>query len=244
MSIIWGHMPIRYLGLARLKTEGETLAISLSSIQAELLPGLQSVVGRSKSEWRIDSYVEFNTDVLVIMARRGDDRKMLKLARSVIEDNRHLPMLRDFVEELMCGSKGSVPVTQAQTAEQMRYQQLIANQQPADWNGYGSDLAALVRRAIGENQYKGELGPIPEKAAPQITAKELTKEELQEKVARKLDLEEAKAVDPVELLSLGRWRAVMDEVFKDDNKGGEDGGKEEEDGAVSNGGSHGRKDGG
>src|SRR6476620_3125193 len=153
MSIIWGHMPIRYLGLARLKTEGETLAISLSSIQAELLPGLQSVVGRSKSEWRIDSYVEFNTDVLVIMARRGDDRKMLKLARSVIEDNRHLPMLRDFVEELMCGSKGSVPVTQAQTAEQMRYQQLIANQQPADWNGYGSDLAALVRRAIGENQY-------------------------------------------------------------------------------------------
>ena len=85
---------------------------------------------------------------------------------------------------------------------------------------------------IGDNLYKGELGPIPEKVVPEITARELTKEELKERVARKLDLTEAHAIDPVELVSVGRWRQVMDEVFKDEPKG-EDDGKAQEDGAVS-----------
>lgn len=111
----------------------------------------------------------------------------------------------------MCGSKGSYPISEA--AQLAQYQRLV-QQQPADWNGYGEDLKALVRKAT--------------EVVPQVTARELTKEELRERVERKLDLSEAAATDPVELINLGRWRQIMDEVFKDDNKGGEDGKRTQE----------------
>lgn len=243
MSIIWGHMPIRYLGLARLKTEGETLAISLSSLRDELLPGLQNAVGGGI---RIDSYVEFGSDHLVIMARWGDNRKKLKISRYEIEDRKDISAkLRDFVESVMCGSKGSTPtVSQRQATELAMYQQLAEQQSGiSPYNqGLADSFAALKRQVIGDNLYKGELGPIPEKVVPEITARELTKEELKERVARKLDLTEAHAIDPVELVSVGRWRQVMDEVFKDEPKG-EDDGKAQEDGTVSGRGSDGGEDG-
>jgi hypothetical protein len=76
----------------------------------------------------------------------------------------------------MCGSKGSTPVTNSEAAEMAQYRQ-IAQQQPADWYGYTKDLTALVR-GVQDNQYKGEMGPIPEKVVPQVIARELTKEEL------------------------------------------------------------------
>ena len=85
--------------------------------------------------------------------------------------------------DVMCGSKGSVPVS--------------------------------------SKFYKQELGPIPEKVVPEVTARELTKEELKERVARKLDLEEVRATTAAEVVNHARWRQVMDEVFKDDDKGGD-----------------------
>ena len=195
------------------------MAISLTSIQNELLPGLAEV-GRRKGI-RIESYVEFMTDTVVVRAGEPGNYKMMTISRREIEDNEHITKLRIFMEFLMCASKGSTPVTQP--SDLAKYQQLAQQKSnPADWNGYGSGLMALVRKA--------------EKPVPEITARELTKEELRERVERKLDLSEVEASGrPVELINLGRWRQVMDEVFKeDDDKGGDDAKRTEE--AGSNGG--------
>jgi hypothetical protein len=72
------------------------------------------------------------------------------------------------------------------------------------------------------------------KPVPTITAKELTKEELKERVERRLDLDEAKAMTPIDALNHARWRQVMDEVFKEDDNKGDDHAKRTE--AGSNGG--------
>ena len=244
-------MSIRYLGLARVKGD-EDVAISLSSIRDELLPGLLAV-GR-KNRMRVESYVEFETDVLVIKAEVGEPGSwvVMKIARSEVEDGKHIEKLREFL--MMCGSKGSTPVTQSQALAE--YQKLAQQQlggispysqglSSADWNGYGQDLARIVRKAMADNQYKAEFepNPVPQVSVPQISARELTKEELKERVARKLDLEEVKATTAAEVVNHARWRQIMDEVFKDKPKG-EDDGKAQEDGTVSNGRRHGGKDGG
>ncbi len=220
-------MSIRYLGLARVKGD-EDVAISLSSIRDELMPGLLAV-GR-KNRMRIVSYVEFETDNLVIKAEVGEPGSwvVMKIARSEVDDGKHIEKLREFL--MMCGSKGSTPVTQSQALAE--YQKLAQQQlggispysqglSSADWNGYGQDLARIVRKAIGDNLYKGEMGPIPEKVVPEVTVRELTKEELKERVARKLDLEEVKATTAAEVVNHARWRQIMDEVFKDDDNGGD-----------------------
>ena len=97
----------------------------------------------------------------------------------------------------MCGSKGSYPISEA--AQLAQYQRFARNQ---------------------PNLYKQEF--TPPSPSVEVTARELTKEELRERLTRKLDLEETKLTDPVDILNNGRWRQVMDEVFKDDNKGGND----------------------
>jgi hypothetical protein len=234
-------MSIRYLGLARIKgEEDETMAISLTSIQNELLPGLRNVYGR-KSGLRIESYVEFESDSLVIKAEvEPGGWTVMKITRHLIEDGKHIAMLRNFLESVMCGSKGSVPMSSKQAAELARYQQLAQQQFGQGLNavspynqgfpysqglsgynqGLGESFAALKRQVIGDNLYKEEFAA-PQTSVPQITAKELTKEELKERLARKLDLAEAGATDPVEVINLGRWRQIMEETFKDDDKGGD-----------------------
>jgi hypothetical protein len=93
-------------------------------------------------------------------------------------------------------------------------------------------LLVLPRLSMAEPTMCGSKGSTPvvtrteaEQLARylEITAKKLTKEDLKERVARKLDLDEAKIATPVDALNHARWRGIMEEVFKDDgNKGGDD----------------------
>lgn len=83
------------------------MAISLTSLRNELLPGLDEIEARIGQP--IVAYQAFDRDVLVI--RAGENT--LEIARSEIEDNRHLAKLRFFLETLMCnkvaGSVGPPP---------------------------------------------------------------------------------------------------------------------------------------
>jgi hypothetical protein len=83
---------MRYLGLARERP----MAISLASLRDELYPGLAEVANRTGRRFAVCQ--EFNRDVLVI--KTGD--QTLEIARSEIEDNRHIPKLKSFLEQLMC----------------------------------------------------------------------------------------------------------------------------------------------
>ena len=71
------------------------MATSLGKLRDELLPGLATI--EAAYGVPIVAYQEFNRDVLVI--RAGD--AILEIARSEIEDNRHLPKLRFFLETLV-----------------------------------------------------------------------------------------------------------------------------------------------
>jgi hypothetical protein len=89
---------------------------------------------------RITAYQEFDRDVLVIKA---GDLKM-EIARSEIEDNRHLPKLRLFLEALMCakvaGNAAPPAPSPSVIAMQREFEQALA----------------VTQRAINENLYKRE----------------------------------------------------------------------------------------
>jgi hypothetical protein len=136
---------------------------------------------------QIESYVEFNTDMLTI--RAGDT--FTRISRCEMEDGKHIAKLRDFVEMLMCGSKGSTPVTSPRTATEQAMYQALAQQQSAPRSIIRASLIgtvqqdlALVRKAVDDNQYR-QAWAIPEKVVPKIEARELTKEELRARLERK-----------------------------------------------------------
>jgi hypothetical protein len=118
----------------------------------------------------------------------------------------------------MCASKGSIPViTQTQAEQLAAYRRLAALQ--STQSGLAESYA-FARQAIADNLFKQEFVPSP---PVEVTARELTKEELRARVERKLDLDEAKITTAAEMVSHGRWRRIVDEVFKEDgNKGGDD----------------------
>lgn len=203
-----------------------------AGFEAELRHGLEEV-GRRLGV-RIRTYADFATDMLVVKAEVEPGKWTgMKISRRAIEDGEYITMLRMFVEELMCASKGSTPVVSP--TELARYQQLAAQQQAGSYNQYLGDMALgyqLTRQAVQDNQYKQEFKEFVPEPTPEITAKELTKEELRARVERKLDLDEAKITTAAEMVSHGRWRRVMDEVFKEDgNKGGDDAERKEEAGS-------------
>lgn len=136
---------------------------------------------------RIESYVEFNTDALVIRAGEPGNWTEMKISRYEIEDGKHLARLRFFVESLMCGSKGSAPVAK-----------------PADWNGYSQDLDALVRKAMEDNQYKAEFKMESEMCASKgyvpapptrETAELMTQFEQKADESRNVDLRRQRIID-------------------------------------------------
>jgi hypothetical protein len=84
----------------------------------------------------------------------------------------------------MCATKGSTPVTRP--SDLAKYQQLAQQRSnPADWNGYVS----LTRKAIRDNQYKGEMTP------PKEPVSESTVEDFKKRMERKLDLSDDRGDD-------------------------------------------------
>ena len=158
-------MAFTYLGLARMPT-------SLGSIRDELMPGLLAI-GRKK-QMQIESYVEFNRDVLVVKAGEPGNWTTLEISRYEIEDGKHIAKLQAFMEGLMCASKGSVPVTSPQSS--------------ALANAYQTTLSA-----VQDNMYKQAFGsgansvqqvaPVPKAHEPEPTV-----EDLKRRHERKLDL--------------------------------------------------------
>ena len=119
------------------------MAISLTSLRNELLPGLDAIerAGRQYGQ-NIVAYQAFERDVLVLKA--GD--QTLEIARSELEDRRHIPRLRAFLEKLMCVKvAGNVaPPPQVPSAIENQFY----------------DAFALTRAATRDNQFLAEMtGP-------------------------------------------------------------------------------------
>ena len=85
------------------------MAISLANLRDELYPGLAEVSGRISQ--RIVAYQEFDRDVLVIRAGEGWNKITLEITRAEVEDGRHLPKLKSFLEMLMCAKVAGTTVS-------------------------------------------------------------------------------------------------------------------------------------
>jgi hypothetical protein len=93
-------MTIRYLGLARLKTEGEVLAVSLAQMKDLLLPGLQEAHG---------------------ITRRAIADNQYKLAFDNAVQQQSLAYNQYQATGLtdMCASKGSLPLPPSQQSAEL-----------------------------------------------------------------------------------------------------------------------------
>ena len=156
-----------------------------SCTKFDFLSGLTALGRRRGLE--IEGYADYMTDTWTIRGREPSGNwTQMKISRYEVEDNEHIAKLQDFMEMLMCATKGSTPVTQP--SDLAKYQQLV-QQQPADWNGY--------QRAINNNLYKGEYAPNPvsQVTGPKIAMREPTVEDFKKRMERKLDLSDDRGDD-------------------------------------------------
>jgi hypothetical protein len=120
------------------------MAIALRHIRDELIPGLTAISERTGQ--RLVTYQEFDRDVLVIKV----GGQTLEIARSEIEDNRHLPKVVKFMERLMCAKVAGNVVTAPPQATQEDFYRALE----------------LTKEVVRDNLYRGEFAAEPSTAAP------------------------------------------------------------------------------